>query len=285
MPYLRVQPSISRRALVFGAGYAGMAAALDRAYAASGPRSAFSTHAGDDAADADHGSWTGLLQRFVTGAPDGVARVDYRSFLSQGRADLSRYLDLLQSIDVRSLSRAGQVAYWSNLYNAKTVDIVLSHYPVKSIRDIDLGGGLLAVFSGGPWSAKLVRVAGWDLSLDDIEHEILRPIFKDARIHYALNCASIGCPNLGQSALTAATLEPTLDRAAAAYVNHPRGVQLDHAGLTVSSIYDWFAEDFGDGVPGVLRHIRRYASAELRRTLSAATGIAGYAYDWSLNDV
>lgn len=94
------------------------------------------------------------------------------------------------------------------------------------------------------------------MSLDDIEHRILRPIWQDNRIHYALNCASLGCPNLAPVAYTAANTEALLERGAREYVNHPRGVSFEHGALVVSSLYLWFKADFGGGKDGIMRHIR-----------------------------
>jgi hypothetical protein len=278
---------IDRRSFLIAAGFAASAAVTGKSGAAraAGLAAAFSSHAGDDAPDVDHGQWTELLQSYLKMGPDGVARLDYKAFKAAGRPRLAAYLNRLQSIDVAALSRAGQIAYWSNLYNAKTVDVVLAHYPVRSIKDIDLGGSLLSAFTGGPWSAKVLRAGSRELSLDDIEHEIVRPVFAEPRIHYVLNCASIGCPNLHPAALTAATLATSLDKAARAYVNHPRGVAVRAEGVVVSRIYDWFAKDFGGSVPNVLRHLRRYAGDDLRASLADVTSIAGYEYDWSLNDV
>jgi hypothetical protein len=123
------------------------------------------------------------------------------------------------------------------------------------------------------------------MSLDDIEHETMRPTFRDPRVHYAVNCASIGCPNLPPRAWRAATLERELDAAAAAFVNHPRGVTvLPDGRLRVSSIYAWFREDFGGSEAGVVAHLRRHAAPPLAARLGERTAIAEDAYDWALND-
>ncbi len=176
--------------------------------------------------------------------------------------------------------RTEQLAYWINLYNALTVKVVLDHHPLPSIRDISISPGL---FSSGPWGAELVRVEGEPIRLDDIEHRILRPLWQDSRVHYALNCASLGCPNLAREAFTAENTERLLDAGARAYVNHPRGVSLVNGRLGVSSIYVWFEEDFG-GEAGVLAHLRRYADPKLAASLAPAAAIDDDAYDWSLND-
>ena len=186
----------------------------------------------------------------------------------------------MAALAVGGYSRPEQFAYWVNLYNALTVRVVLDHYPVASIRDLYISPGL---FAKGPWGRQLVEVEGEGLTLNDIEHRILRPIWGDPRIHYAVNCASIGCPNLLAEAFTAGTSDRLLDSAARAYVNHPRGVSLQGDGITVSSIYNWFASDF-DADGGVLPHLLRHASAELAEQLQRRPRIVDYVYDWSLND-
>ena len=279
--------SIDRRLLLASLGAAGIAAfcTAPGPAQAAGQITMVSSAANESALDVADARWTELLRAYTRAGQDGIVRVDYSAFKASGRAELERYLASLQAIDAATLPRDGQIAYWINLYNAKTIDIVLAHYPVGSIRDIDLGGSVLSAFTGGPWAAKVLRVSGQDLSLDDIEHQILRPTAKDPRIHYALNCASIGCPSLGRSAYTATALDNALDAAARAFVNHPRGATIRGGRLTLSSIYDWFAEDFGGADAGVLRHLKAYAEPGLNGLLANVTTIAGYGYDWSLNDV
>jgi hypothetical protein len=182
------------------------------------------------------------------------------------------------------LDRPEQFAFFVNLYNAKTLDIVLDHYSVKSIKDISLGGSLFSSLSGGPWQAKVVKVKGIDLSLDDIEHVILRRNFRDPRVHYAVNCASIGCPNLSNEAYMGAKLNAQLDGAARNYINHPRGMHFDGQTLIASSIYNWFKEDFGGTDEGVIKHALKYASPNLASKLRTAQSIGGFQYDWNLND-
>ena len=229
----------------------------------------------------DHAAWTGLINAYSVVSSDGIVRVRYGDWKRSGRSELSTYLEHLQSVNVGGLSRREQFAYWVNLYNAKTIDIVLDRYPVASIRDIGLGGGL---FTHGPWKKKLVTVDGVDLSLDDIEHEILRPTFRDPRIHYVVNCASIGCPNLPRKALTGGAADGVLNAAAVDYINHPRGVSVRNGRITASKIYDWYAEDFG-GRRQLPAHWKRYAKKLLTNKLNQASGIADFRYDWRLNDV
>ena len=122
-------------------------------------------------------------------------RLRYSEVSATDKQALDAYLETLSNIQVQSLKPTEQFSYWINVYNALTVKTVLEHYPVKSIREISLGGSLIPSFitgGTGPWQAKLIQIDGESVALDDIEHRILRPLFKDNRIHYAVNCASIG---------------------------------------------------------------------------------------------
>ncbi|MCP5366893.1 MAG: DUF547 domain-containing protein [Hyphomicrobiales bacterium] len=227
----------------------------------------------------DHGPWAAFLARYVRPGDDGINRVAYGQVTAADRAALEAYLSALAAVPVDGLNRDRQMAFWINLYNALTVRLILDYAPKESIRDIDISPGL---FSDGPWGRKLVRVAGEDVSLNDIEHRILRPVWRDPRVHYAVNCASLGCPNLWPEPFRAGDLAAQLDAAARAYVNHPRGARVHGGKLTVSSIYVWFGGDFGGGA-GVLAHLRRYAGEALLKDLAPITGIADHAYDWRLN--
>jgi hypothetical protein len=182
-----------------------------------------------------------------------------RSSRRRFRGRRHRYLNALAAIQVSGLSRQEQLAFWINLYNALTIDIVLAHYPVRSILDIDISPGL---FARGPWDKSLIQVEGEALTLNDIEHRILRPIWNDPRIHYAVNCASVSCPNLQNRAFTGATVERMLDSAATAYINNQRGARIEGGQLIVSKIYDWYQEDFRGSARGVIAHLRSYGGAD-----------------------
>ena len=233
----------------------------------------------DTATRIDHAAWQALLTRYVKAHDDGVNRFEYGAVDANNRAQLDAYLGALEKVTVTKLRDDEQLAYWINLYNALTVRVILDHYPIDSIRDIRYNW---LVF--GPWKEKLTEVEGRKLSLDDIEHEIVRPIFGDSRIHYAFNCASIGCPNLQPIAFTRDNLESLLDRAAREYINHPRGVRFDGRRVIGSSLYDWYQSDFGRDKREVIGHLRQYANAGLRARLADVEAIDDFFYDWSLND-
>lgn len=229
----------------------------------------------------DHAAWNRFLAAYLVPGADGVNRLAYARAQRSGRAMLDGYLAALEAVPVSRLNRAEQRAYWINLYNAATTRIVLDHYPIKSIRDISLGPG---VFDFGPWSAKAVQVEGERLSLDDIEHGILRPIWRDPRLHYALNCAALSCPSLQPVAFTAANTDQLLEAAARAYVNDPRGVRIANGRLVVSSIYNWYRADFGPDEAAVMAHLRHYAAPALAARLARFRAPDDYAYDWRLID-
>ena len=229
-----------------------------------------------------HDAWDKLLQQFVIERDDGVALVAYDDFSDEDRQILDDYVASLEDIKVTELNRGEQRAFWTNMYNAVTVKVILDHDPIDSIREIDIASDVL---SNGPWKAKLVEVEGQELTLDDIEHRILRPIWQDPRTHYAINCGAISCPNLHERAFTAANMEVTLDKLAIGYVNDPRGLQVDGGEVHASKIYEWFQVDFGGTEEAVLDHVRIYASDELREKLTGITSITSFGYDWALNRV
>ncbi len=223
-------------------------------------------------------AWSALLARYVKPGDDGLNRFDYGALQANeaDRAALQRYIAGFATLDIDALSRDEAFAAWVNLYNALTVEHILGRYPLGSIRD---------GYFVGPWKSVKTMADGREVSLHEIEHDILRKQWDDPRVHYAVNCASIGCPNLRPTAWTGATLEADLDAAARAYVNHPRGVSVLSNGLSVSRIYKWFREDFGGTNAGVLEHLKKYAEPELRAAIDATPRIRKHAYDWALNDI
>ena len=248
-----------------------MAGELNQRFAAHNPKSSLVI---------DHSAWDKLLQAYVSTDKDGLNLFDYAGLKAHGLGDLKKYLSHLQSIDPAKLSRDEQFAFWTNLYNAKTMEIVAEKYPVKSIRDIRLS---LSDYAG-PWREKIIKVMGVALSLDDIEHGIMRPIWRDPRIHYAVNCASVGCPNLQDRAYTGSALETMLEKAAREYINSARGVRFNGSKAIVSSLYDWYGDDFGDSAPDILAHIRKYAGPVLADRITGVKQFSDYEYDWALNE-
>ena len=227
----------------------------------------------------DHSAFDSILDRHVVVDEEGLARVDYEALKAEHGA-LKDYVAALEAATPSQMGEDAAHAYWINLYNAKTLDVVLDAYPVESIRSINLGG---ALFRPGPWSQDILEVEGTELTLDDVEHRIVRALFLDPMSHYGLNCASYSCPNLMPDAYTAENLDALLAESGRLYVNHDRGVEVRDGRIVASKIYDWYADDFG-GEDALQEHWASLASEEKAKAIAAAS-ISYYTYDWDLNDV
>lgn len=229
----------------------------------------------------DHSAWDDILKAYLKPHKDGVNRFDYAGVTPADKAKLGQYIAFLAAQTPTRLNDVESFAYYINLYNALTVYVVLDAWPVGSIREIRNG-----FFSIGPWAKPRVQIEGEDVSLDDIEHAILRPMMQDPRVHYAVNCASWGCPNLAPRAYTGATLNEMLDQAARDFINHERGVRVDKYGRVItSSIFKWYDEDFGGTDEGVIEHMKKYAAPALAARLEGKTKIDQHYYDWTINAV
>jgi len=225
--------------------------------------------------------WDAALQGYVAPLDNqGLARFDYAG-LKANQADrklLKDYIAYLETKNPDTMSENEALAFWANLYNAVTVDVVVNNYPVSSIRKIRSG------FSIGPWKEDRVTINGTRMSLDDIEHGTMRKKFPSPLVHYMVNCASVGCPNLKDGLWHAETLDVDRKVAAEAFVNSPRGARITNKGLQVSSIFKWFQSDFGGNKDGVLKHLRQYAGPELAAAIDGGAKIRGFEYDWDLNE-
>ena len=219
----------------------------------------------------DHSLYGELLSKYVN---NGV--VDYQGFKNE-EAKLDEYLTVLENTNVSELSRDELFAFYVNAYNAWTIKLILSAYPgIKSIKDL---GNIFK----SPWEKEIVRINGRVLSLDDIEHEILRAQFKDPRVHFAVNCASKSCPPLIPEPYRGSTLSRQLDNATRAFINDPKSNYLKGNQLYVSRIFKWFSEDFNDDVVGFFL---KYAEGNFKKELEAQKDkvkIVYLDYDWSLN--
>ncbi len=227
----------------------------------------------------DHAPWQAIINKYLVSRAEGNG-FRYAQVSAADRKKLKDYLATLASIDPRTLNKAEQKAYWINLYNALTVNLILDNYPVKSITDIG------PWYSFGPWDMKITRVAGQDLTLNDIEHRILRPLWQDERIHYAVNCASIGCPDLSEQVFTAENTDAMLNMLARRFVQQQKGLSLAGGRLTTSRIYEWYQTDFtNQGNKGIVTYLRSIAPPILARQLGQYNGPVQYQYNWALNAV
>lgn len=239
----------------------------------------------------DHSAWNTLLKRNVVVLPGGNAtQVNYRG-MQADRVALKAYLDTLSSVTTDTFaawSKQEQLAFLINAYNAWTVQLILSGYPdIKSIKDL---GSLLQ----SPWSKEFISLLGKARSLDDIEHELIRApgIYMEPRVHFAVNCASIGCPALQPEAFTGERLAAQLDAAAAGFLSdHSRNRLLGDT-LQVSNIFKWYREDFEKGWGGfnslqdfftAYRENLQISEADISALKSGKLDIEFLDYDWRLN--
>ena len=226
----------------------------------------------------DQSLWQQVLDDYLIEDETGIHLVDYEGLEVDGAEELEQYIQQLTHIDPAALNRDEQLAYWINLYNALTIRLIVRHYPVASITAL---GETIGSF--GPWDDEIVEIARRKLSLNDIEHGIIRPVYQDYRIHFAVNCASIGCPNLSTQAYLGETISEQLDEAAAKFISHPRGLRYDGNQLYLSRIFEWYQEDFGSDFGSALTTILRHAGDGVIKDLSAYDGAVEYEYDWRLN--
>jgi hypothetical protein len=244
--------------------------------------------------DDSYSSYAKLLHDHLHGS-----RVDYAA-LRHDRAALDAIVAELSEPsgdEERGWSRDQRLAFWINAYNLFTLRAIVDHYPIRSatftlqprnsIRQID-----------GVWTTLTWKAAGRVVTLDDIEHKILRPEFREPRVHFAINCASVGCPSLAATPYRPVTLDAQLDEAAHRYLASERGLRIDGTTLRVTKILEWYGEDFvarfapdaagasdrvERAIRGVVGRFGPPAAAELARKPS--TRIRFLDYDWSLNDV
>ncbi|MCU0574826.1 MAG: DUF547 domain-containing protein [Syntrophobacteraceae bacterium] len=219
----------------------------------------------------DHGLFGELLQKYVHNGT-----VDYAGFKAEEN-ELDRYLQHLEGVQPQKLSRNEQLAFYINAYNAYTIKLVLTGYPnIKSIKD-------LGTFWRSPWKKEFVRLEGRTMTLDDIEHGIIRPRFQDPRIHFAVNCAARSCPPLISEPYGGDTLDQQLDGVAKAFVNDPERNDLKDNTLYVSKIFDWYGNDFKEGI---VAFFIQYGSADLRSRIQGigdGIKVQYLPYDWTLN--
>lgn len=208
-----------------------------------------------------HDAWSSLLSRNVK---DGI--VNYAGFKAE-KAALTAYTKSLSNVvPTNATPKNEAMAYWINAYNAFTVLLVVDNFGVKSIKDIN---------KGEPWKLKTISLGGANYSLDQIENEILRPKYKDARIHFAINCAAKSCPPLRNAAFTADELNSQLDEQTKNFINNPTTNTINAKTTKLSKIFDWFKTDFGN----IVTFINKYSTVKLTN----ATKISYNDYDWSLN--
>ena len=193
-----------------------------------------------------HKDFDAILKKYVSAS--GV--VNY-SGLKNDRANLNAYMEALaKETPQSSWSKNEKLAYWINAYNAFTLDLILDNHPLKSITDLD---------GGSPWKVKRITLAGKKYSLDQIENQIIRPQFKEPRIHFAVNCAAKSCPTLLNAAFLPETLNSQLEKQTKKFVNNAAFNQISGSSAKVSKIFEWYGEDFGD----LKSYLNKYSSQKI----------------------
>ncbi len=224
----------------------------------------------------DHARFDLVLKKYV----DEKGMVDYNGVAKDRQ--FSEYMQSLERAKVENLSYDGQLAFWLNAYNAVTIDKVIKEKPKKSVRETLIPG---LWTSTAFFTTPEHTVAGKELSQDDIEHEILRKEFKDPRIHFAIICASRGCPLLPKTAYTESNVQSSLEVETRKYLNSSRGTRIDPAENTLylSKLFDWFADDFIQKSGSVLEFMRPYLREETLSFIERSPKISYLEYDWALN--
>ncbi|MEM6647328.1 MAG: DUF547 domain-containing protein [Bacteroidota bacterium] len=233
----------------------------------------------------DHSVWTELLEAHVR---DGL--VDYVAF--QDNPKLAAYLDALARTDPSGLSRDEQLAFWINAYNAQVIDLIQRHYPATSILKLTPikvpGVNAHVPYINDVFKTQGGLVAGTFRTLDEIEHQIIRPTFNESRIHFALNCAAISCPSLRAEAFVGSRLDAQLEEQTQSFLLDTDQNNFDVAERTahVTKLMDWFAEDFGGNETAIQAFLAPYFSGFIQAALRDGKFKLKYQdYDWDLNDL
>ncbi|WP_310569450.1 DUF547 domain-containing protein [Gemmatimonas sp.] len=223
----------------------------------------------------DHSAFDGLLRAHVT---DGL--VDYDAF--RDAAAFRRYLTSLERVSLAGADDEEQLAFWINAYNAYTIQLIVAHGERESIRNIDRTLGVLRL--KGPWSEPIVRAAGRTLSLDEVEHRIIRKDFKDPRIHFALVSAAKGSPPLRSEAYTGAELDRQLFDQGRRFLKDTTRNQIETPFPRLSPIFTYYRSDFGNSRSDLGAYLATWFDGETKKTLeSGRFGMREIPFDWSLN--
>ena len=203
-----------------------------------------------------------LLQKYVSAS----GKVNYKG-IKADRSKLDAYISLLSQTALQSRwPRKEKMAYLINAYNAYTIQLIIDNYPVSSITNLH---------GGSPWKVKLANLGGKKYSLDQIENEILRPQFKDARIHFAVNCAAKSCPPILNRAWTAQNLNRYFEQQARKFINNSAFNQISATEVKISKIFEWYAVDFGN----IIDYLNKYS----KTTIQSNAKVTYMEYNWALN--
>ena len=214
-------------------------------------------------AQPDYKSWDEFLKKYVSAVGD----VDYKSIKANKKSldSIVRSFSIVTVIP--SWSKNDQLAFWINAYNAFTIDLIVNNYPLKSIQNLD---------GGKPWDVKRISIGNKKYSLNNIENDIIRPHFKDARIHFAVNCAAKSCPPILNAAFSGKTLDAQLDAVTKKFINNTKFQSITPSRLTLSKIFEWYAADFGE----IVTFMNKYSTIKINKNAQ----VTFREYNWALNE-
>lgn len=210
-----------------------------------------------------HDAFDQLLRKYVSAS----GKVNYAGFKKE-EAILDTYLEALnKNAPANGWSKSKKMAYWINAYNAATIKLILKNHPVASITKLH---------GGKPWDHKWIPLGGKTYTLNNIENDILRPVYKDARIHFAVNCAAKSCPPLLNRAWTEGNLNRYLEKQTKSFVNDPKQNTISADAVEVSKIFEWYAVDFDN----LIDYLNKYSDTKINPNAK----ISYKEYNWDLND-
>jgi len=228
-------------------------------------------------------AWGDLLAKYY----DPAQGMNYKALKADDKAALDRLRQRMAAVDPQWLPRPDQLAYWINLYNISVVGVVVDNYPVESIRDLSTD----PIVRLNVFKKPSVAVKGGKISLDTIENEKIRPVFKDARIHFAINCAAESCPPIRPEPYVGERIEQQLDDQARKFLSGPNGLRLEKSGSALvvytTKVMDWFEGDFEKWAGGQLAFLERFSPPDQAKQIKAAGNQVKLKFDdysWKLND-
>jgi len=238
-------------------------------------------HEANSRIDVNHDDWQSILSEYVEDQhPSGISRFNYEAVTAADALKLKAYIDYLELLEPRQLNLAEAQAYWINLYNALLLDKVVDTYQEGSTRAVNrlLKGRLRST----NWGRNITKVALQNLSLDDIEHGILRPMWNDPRIHFVITSGALSGANIIKTAFNGDNNEELLEQSKLDFFSHQKSAYVDGKRIVLNSMFNWYRDDFATDKDSLLRYIRTNVSEEVRKSMEGLSRIR-YEYVWALN--
>jgi len=229
----------------------------------------------------NHDDWQEILTAYIDDQhPSGVNRFDYSAVTAGDARKIKSYIGYMQKLEPRQLNSEEAKAYWINLYNAILVDQIIDTFQSGSNRAVNRlkRGGLRSMGLG----REVAEVAMQEISLNDIEHGILRPIWKDPRIHFAISPCTLGGASIQKTAFNGENNEELLEKSRADFFGHSRSVSVGRNRIVLNSVFDWYAADFASNKQELLAYVRENVGEGTRQAIQGLSRIS-YEYNWDLN--